>query len=177
MVRIKIHSICPFVRSFILTCTEHLLALYKNKKDCYNPLIWIHNKQIAIITFFYLFFIALWLVLLLTWNHVKCEWNLAHTPPFFYFDKLGPCLYYCVFFKMHNFCYGYAYRLHYSCVFQPRKRRLLKTLQTPLQFENSRDAFQCKQTKMMAWLRTFSLRLLDDRVNNKSCLLLYHRYV
>ncbi len=49
---------------------------------------------------------------------------------------------------MHNFCYGYAYRLRYSCVFQPRKLRLLKTLQTPLQFENSGDAFQCKQTKM-----------------------------
>ncbi len=33
-------------------------------------------------------------------------------------------------FKTHNFCYGYACRLHYSAVFNPQKQRLLKTLQT-----------------------------------------------
>ncbi len=33
-------------------------------------------------------------------------------------------------FIMHNFCYGYACRLHYSGVFDPRKRRLSNTLQT-----------------------------------------------
>ncbi len=34
-------------------------------------------------------------------------------------------------FKTHNFCYGYAYHLHYSGAFEVEKQRLLKVLQTP----------------------------------------------
>ncbi len=39
--------------------------------------------------------------------------------------------------KLYNFCYGY------DVVYTT----LLKTLQTQVQFENSRVVFQCKQTK------------------------------
>lgn len=37
----------------------------------------------------------------------------------------------CFSFNTHTFYYGYAFRLHYSGVFNPRKWRLSKTLQTP----------------------------------------------
>ncbi len=70
-------------------------------------------------------------------------------------------------FKTHNFCYSYAYCLHYSGVLHPRKRRLLKT--PGLRF--SVNGPKRRLSKTMAWQATFALRILDDRVNNNIMLI------
>ncbi len=61
-------------------------------------------------------------------------------------------------------------------VFSRSKWRLLKSLQTLFSHETSGVAFQCKRTKRrllkrMAWLPTFTLRILDVRVNNNIMLI------
>ncbi len=79
-------------------------------------------------------------------------------------------------FKTHNFCYGYAHRLHYSGVFEVenwdfwkrcRPRFSLKTL--GLRF--SVNGAKRRLLKTMVWLPTFALCILDDSVNNNIMLI------
>ncbi len=79
-------------------------------------------------------------------------------------------------FKTHNFCYGYAYSLHYSSVFEVKNGDFRKRcrprfrLKTPgLRF--SVNGPKRRLLKMMPWLPTFALRILDDRVNNNIMLI------
>ncbi len=77
------------------------------------------------------------------------------------------------FFKTHNFCY--AWRLHYSSIFNPRKWRLSKTLprfslKTPGLHYNVNGPKR-RLLKTMVWLPTFALRILGDRVNNNIMLI------
>ncbi len=80
-------------------------------------------------------------------------------------------------FKTHNFCYGYAYHLHYSGVFKVENWDFWKrfrprfSLKTPgLRF--SVNGPKRRLLEMMAWLPTFALRILDDRVNNNIMLVI-----
>ncbi len=74
-------------------------------------------------------------------------------------------------FKTHNF-YAVFRRLRLSFTllrcFRGRKRRLLKKLPTPYQFETSGVVFQCKRTNDE---NPFTLCILDDRENNNSMLI------
>ncbi len=49
----------------------------------------------------------------------------------------------CFYFKTLNFCYGYACRSHYSCVFE----KTFENAADPVLVENSGIAFLCKWTK------------------------------
>ncbi len=72
---------------------------------------------------------------------------------------------------MHNFCYGYAYRLHYSA-FSRSKTETFKKAQTRFSLKTGVTlALQCKQTKTETFEKDgvaahIRLCILDDRVNN-----------
>ncbi len=79
-------------------------------------------------------------------------------------------------FKTHNFYYGYAYRLHYSGVFEVENGDFWKRCRPRFSLKTPGLCFSVngpkrRLLKTMAWRPTFALRILDDRVNNNNMLI------